>query len=66
MSATAVVTVTLRVTLSQPWSNEERVGQVIRGASLEAKQTVSNLIKDRDGVDMTEPVTVRVIYQEDK
>jgi hypothetical protein len=64
MSASAIVTVTLRVTLSQPWSDEHKVGDVITQASKEAKDIVYNLIQAQSNVDISKPIKVKVIYEE--
>jgi hypothetical protein len=64
MSASAIVTVTLRVILSQPWSDKHRVGDVIDQARREALNTVNRLIENRSDMSIAIEPVVKVIYEE--
>jgi hypothetical protein len=64
MSASAIVKVTLRVILSQPWGDEAKVGDIIKAAKLEAKQAITRLLKDQPYIEQCQDSTVKVIYEE--
>ena len=64
MSASAIVTVPIRVTLSQPWSDKHEVGAVFKQAKLEAKQAVTELLKDKPYIEQYGEVKVKIIYEE--
>jgi hypothetical protein len=64
MSASAIVNVTLRVVLSQPWSDKETVGGVTKQAKHEALSEVGRLIKGHSNINLVEDPTVKVIYEE--
>jgi hypothetical protein len=64
MSASAIVNVTLRVTLSQPWSNSATVGGIIEQAKHEALGSVARLIKGHSNINLVSDPTVKVIYEE--
>jgi hypothetical protein len=66
MSASAIVNVTLRVMLSQPWSDKESVGGVIKQAKHEALSTVARLIKDQTNINLVDDPKVKIIYEEGK
>ena len=64
MSATAIVTIKVRVYLSQPWSDEATVGEVIEQASRDGKNRVAQVIAQASNVEMAGEPTVKVIYEE--
>jgi hypothetical protein len=64
MSASAIVSVPIRVILSQPWSDKHEVGDVIKQARQEAKQTVTRLLKDATNVEQHGEIKVKIIYEE--
>jgi hypothetical protein len=66
MSASAIVSVTLRVALSQPWSDKETVGRVKEQAKHEALAAVARLIKGHSNINLVDDPTIKVIYEEGK
>jgi hypothetical protein len=64
MSASAIVNVTLRVTLSQPWGDKATVGEVKKQAKDEALGMVARLIKGKSQINLVSDPTVTVIYEE--
>jgi hypothetical protein len=64
MSASAIVTVTLRVSLTQPWSDAATVKEVKEQAKFEALNTVRRLIKGKHQINLVEDPTVKIIYEE--
>jgi hypothetical protein len=66
MSATAIVRVTVRVRLSQPWSNSATVGEIIKQSKHEAVTTVANMIKNKPHIDLAEEPEVKIVYEERK
>ena len=64
MSASAIVNVTLRVTLSQPWSDAATVAEVMKQAKHEALTSVARLIKGHSNINLVTDPVVKVIYEE--
>jgi hypothetical protein len=64
MSASAIVKVTLRVILSQPWSDKATVGEVKKQAKDEAIGIVARLIKGKHQINLVTDPEVKVIYEE--
>jgi hypothetical protein len=65
MRAHAVVTITVDVTLTQPWSDQCTVGEVRKTAIAEAKGTIGNMIQGTVNIRMTEEPRVRIVHQGD-
>ncbi|MBW2645214.1 MAG: hypothetical protein JRE23_03360 [Deltaproteobacteria bacterium] len=66
MSASAIVTVSLKVALCQPWSDKATVAEVIKQAKHDAITTVGNLIGRSNHVSICDEPKVKVIYEERK
>jgi hypothetical protein len=64
MPASAIVNVTLRVTLSQPWSDKATVAEVHKQAKDEAQGIVARLIKGKTQINLVSDPVVKVIYEE--
>jgi hypothetical protein len=66
MSASAIVKVTLKVVLSQPWSDAATVKEVTQQASHEAMSSIGRLIKGHSNISLVDPPKVKIIYEERK
>jgi len=64
MSASAIVNVTLRVVLTQPWGDSETVGGVKKQAKHEALSEIARLIKGHSHINLVDDPTIKVIYEE--
>jgi hypothetical protein len=64
MSASAIVNVTVRVTLSQPWGDTATVAEVLKQAKSEALNSVARLIKGHSHINLVTDPEVKVIYEE--
>jgi hypothetical protein len=66
MSASAIITVPIRVILAQPWSDKHAVGDVIQQAKKEARDVVTQLLKRATNCEQHGEIKVKIIYEEDR
>jgi hypothetical protein len=64
MQASAIVKVTLKVYLTQPWSNKATVEEVIRQATHSAKIRVAHVIEQASDISLAGEPVVKIIYQD--